>query len=237
MVGATGSGASAFVGPTISALCRNNSGQDLIAGTAKFVTGVEIPTDQQMLAAWSTLAPWNSQELIDKFGDTAFVSQPIITLGEYDDSKTKAWGVALEPIMGGDIGRVAFCGVVPVRLRVERESDRYATLFYNNYYLHSKPYGEARILWRSEPWTSQTPDVERWAFAYVQLGGGHTRIAVGTVVSGCGLGGTCTVQLDDGDGGDEVEVENKVFGTIDAGVQVAVGSFRGGWLIISKDFP
>ena len=237
MIGAAGSGASAFVGPTISALCRNNSGQDLIAGTAKFVTGVELPTDEQMLAAWSTLAPWNSQELIDKYGDTAFVSQPIITLGEAGDSKTKAWGVALEPIKGGDIGRVAFCGVVAVRLIVEKESDRFATLYYNNYYLHSQPYGQAYILWRSEIWESQAEDSSRFAFAYVQLGGGHTRIAVGTVISGCGLGGTCTVQLDYGDGGDEVDVKNKIFETIDAGVRVAVGSFSDGWLVISKDFP
>lgn len=241
MLDASGAKTNNYAGPCVSVLCRNDSGQDMLAGTAKFVTGVEVPTDEQMRASFSASAAWNSQEFVEKYGATAFLTQPLIVLGEHGDSATKMWGVALEPILSGNVGRVAFAGIVPVPLRVENETDTFATCLYNNYYLHSRPYGEATIVWRSEPWESQSSSPPaRWAFAYVQLGARRApTLAVGTITSGdCAAGATCTVQLDNADGiifrTSDVQASNKMFGTIPGGMRVAVASDVDGITIISK---
>jgi hypothetical protein len=106
--------------------------------------------------------------------DTAtrsFQDCPVLA-GGTPSAGTTAWCVAIEPIEGGKIGRVAVAGVVQCKVNVVNENDCYAVCSTTTAALKSAQSGEGQILWKQ----AGTGD-GKWALVRI----GHDRqLARGT---------------------------------------------------------
>lgn len=80
--------------------------------------------------------------------DTAtrtFQDSPVVT-GGTPSSSTTAWGVAVEPIASGSIGRLAVAGVVQCKIQVDKSDDKFVACASGG--LKSGVKGESLILWK-----------------------------------------------------------------------------------------
>lgn len=80
--------------------------------------------------------------------DTAtrtFQDSPVVT-GGTPSASTTAWGVAVEPIESGKIGRLAVAGVVQCKIEVDKSDDKLAACSSGG--LKSGVKGESLILWK-----------------------------------------------------------------------------------------
>lgn len=118
-------------------LVRNDSGQDVPwLGVLEF-SGVVISP------AGGTLAG------NDSAGSKAreFVRDPVL-IGVLPEASTKPFGVAVEPIAAGKIGRVAIGGRFPCKIKVLAAGHQYARARYNDVtQLISAECGAMRLLW------------------------------------------------------------------------------------------
>jgi hypothetical protein len=88
----------------------------------------------------------------------------IRTVRPNEDEHARRFGVAIEPIRNGEVGRVVFDGVVAARVNVTQTWHRFADVAGSGgETLQSKPDGSAQILWRKE--TSATGP--QWAIVRV----------------------------------------------------------------------
>lgn len=80
--------------------------------------------------------------------DTAtmtFQDSPVVT-GGTPSSSTTSWGVAIEPIASGSIGRLAVAGVVQCKIEVDKSDDKFVACASGG--LKSGVKGESLILWK-----------------------------------------------------------------------------------------
>lgn len=97
-------------------------------------------------------------------GTAQFLQMPVMAGVAPDFSNPSRWGVALEPIRPGQIGRLAVAGVVQCKVRVRSPQDRFVRTIPDNVtQLVTGGYGEGFILW-----SESTVGEERWAL--VRLG-------------------------------------------------------------------
>jgi hypothetical protein len=80
-------------------------------------------------------------------GVSAFESMPIVT-GATPSATTTAWGIAVEPIAAGKVGRLAVAGVVQCKVEVTHADDKFATCKESASELKAGPTGEGIILWK-----------------------------------------------------------------------------------------
>ena len=81
-------------------------------------------------------------------GNSQFQEMPIVTAGLPGGAYPERWGIALEPIAQGSVGRIAVAGVVQAKVRVVNTTDRYVrVLDANTNSLISGSHGEGLILW------------------------------------------------------------------------------------------
>ena len=132
------------------------------------ITGVDItPTSDDNATATKT------------FEDT-----PVVT-GGTPSATTTAWGVAVEPIESGKIGRLAVAGVVQCKVEVTTADDKYVACTSGG--LKTGSSGEGLVLWK-EAGTG----TGKWAI--VRLGGGASGgIVRGTFTAPWTKGSTKTV--------------------------------------------
>jgi hypothetical protein len=99
------------------------------------ITGVEItPTSTATAAATKS-----------------FEEQPIVT-GGTPSATTTAWGVAVEPIESGKIGRLAVGGVVQVKAAVSDAAHKFVRAKASTTELESATSGEGLLLWSGGGW-------------------------------------------------------------------------------------
>ena len=116
------------------------------------------------------------------------------------------WGVALEMIDNGCIGRCCFAGVVPTRVYVNGADDGYCDIIEGETdgdytcYLGTGQTG-AQILWRENAGSGAGTVV--WAI--VRLGKYERGSAIGKLDEALEQGGSATVSIWSGEGGSEVD--------------------------------
>lgn len=99
------------------------------------ITGVEItPTSTESDTATKT-----------------FQDSPVVT-GGTPSATTTAWGVAVEPIASGSIGRLAVGGVVQCKVSITNSSDKFVRCGTSTTQLTSDVRGEGLILWQGNGW-------------------------------------------------------------------------------------
>jgi hypothetical protein len=77
----------------------------------------------------------------------SFEEQPIVT-GGTPSATTTAWGVAVEPIESGKIGRLAVGGVVQVKVEVDKADDKFVACKASASELKTGVKGEGLILYK-----------------------------------------------------------------------------------------
>jgi hypothetical protein len=122
--------------------CRNNTNQNVPRFGVLRIGGVEV------------------QPAADTAGGTAqFVQMPVVSGLAPDSSNPGRWGVAIDPIAAGLVGRLAVAGVVQCKVRVVNTGDRFVRPLAGSVsQLVTGGYGEGLILW-----SEATAGEERWA--------------------------------------------------------------------------
>jgi hypothetical protein len=87
---------------------------------------------------------YNPSEVASASGRSQFLTVPVVLLGGLQDS-TRAWGVAVEPIRPGGVGKVAISGVVQAKINVVNTAHEYVT---GRGSLKTSTSGDALILWK-----------------------------------------------------------------------------------------
>jgi hypothetical protein len=122
--------------------CRNNTSQTVPRFGVMRISGVEVQPGAETAG-----------------GTAQFVQMPVVSGLVPDASNPGRWGVAIEPIAAGLIGRLAVAGVVQCKVRVVNTGDRFVrSLAGNVNQLVTGGYGEGLILW-----SEATVGEERWA--------------------------------------------------------------------------
>jgi hypothetical protein len=116
----------------------------------------------------------------------SFEEQPIVT-GGTPSATTTAWGVAVEPIESGKIGRLAVGGVVQVKVEVDKADDKFVACKASASELKTGSSGEGIVLYKQ----SGTGD-GKWALVRL-VGGGAGGIVRGTFTAPWTKGSTKTV--------------------------------------------
>jgi hypothetical protein len=80
-------------------------------------------------------------------GVSAFESMPIVT-GATPSASTTAWGIAVEPIAAGKVGRLAVAGVVQCKVSVGDSAHKFVRAKASATELESANIGEGIILWK-----------------------------------------------------------------------------------------
>jgi len=169
----------------------DGSGSPYIAILAKNLTNAALPQwgvvriDGLELTAGGPTAQGNAQ----------FQQMPVVTGRVPGGAFPERWGIAVEPIKNGEIGRIAVAGVVQAKVRIVNASDRYVRVISGNATsLVTGSHGEGMILWME----SGVGD-DKWALirlgvatgvAIVQFDGSW---AVGATKTVTFFGGTDTV--------------------------------------------
>lgn len=108
--------------------------------------------------------------------ESSFCNAPVLT-GVKPLGGDTAWGIALDPIRNGQIGRVAVSGAIPAKIAVSDSSHRFAVPKKNNVTaLESAAAGSASILW------SEGQGVIRWCL--IRIGGDGGRMRIGKTSPG-----------------------------------------------------
>lgn len=122
--------------------CRNNTSQNVPRFGALRISGVEIQPG-------ASTAPGTAQ----------FVQMPVVSGAIPDAATPGRWGVAIDPIEQGKIGRLAVAGVVQCKVRVVNTTDRFVRSLPGSVnQLVTSGYGEGLILW-----SEASVGEERWA--------------------------------------------------------------------------
>lgn len=164
--------------PYIYVPARNSTGGDVPRWGVMRIDGLE-------LTAGGPTATGNAQ----------FQDMPVVTGRLPGGAYPERWGVAVEPIQAGSVGRLAVAGVVQARVRIVNSSDRYVRVIGGDATsLVTGSHGEGMILWME----SGVGD-DKWALirlgvatgvAIVQFDGSWALNATKTVTF---FGGTDTV--------------------------------------------
>lgn len=102
---------------------------------------------------------------------TSYQEMPVLTGGTPTDTTT-AWCVAVEPIAGGKIGRVAVGGAVVCKIEVSSAGDKFAACKASSAELKSGSKGEGLILWNESGTGSGKWAIVRLASSSAESGGG-----------------------------------------------------------------
>jgi hypothetical protein len=84
-------------------------------------------------------------------GVSAFESQPIVT-GATPSATTTAWGIAVEPIAAGKVGRLAVAGVVQCKVSVSSSAHKFVRAKASATELESANIGEGLLLHTISGW-------------------------------------------------------------------------------------
>ena len=84
-------------------------------------------------------------------GVSAFESMPIVT-GATPSASTTAWGIAVEPIAAGKVGRLAVAGVVQCRVSVSSSAHKFVRAKASATELESANIGEGLLLYTISGW-------------------------------------------------------------------------------------
>jgi hypothetical protein len=147
-------------------MAKNNTGSKIERWGVLAITGMDI-------------TPGNSEAATGQFEQL-----PVVTGGKPDE-KTTAWCVAVEPIKGGKIGRVAVGGVVQCKVEVVNADDKFVACKESATELKSGAAGEGLILWKESG-----TGTGKWAL--VRLGGVRPLVR-GTFSGAWAKGSTNTV--------------------------------------------
>ena len=174
------------------------------------ITGVEVtPTSDSNATATKT------------FEDT-----PVLTGGTPSDTTT-AWGVAVEPIESGKIGRVAVAGVVQCKVEVTAADDQYVQCKSGG--LKTGSSGEGLVLWKDGGTGSG-----KWAI--VRLGAGGGGIVRGTFTAPWAKGSTKTVADAVTSGKSYSDVKNYFAAVGGTGTKACAIAYVGNeWILIAAE--
>jgi hypothetical protein len=137
---------------------------------AKNNTGSTVPRWGVLAITGMDITPGSNTNATSQFEQL-----PVVAGGAPSDTTT-AWCVAVEPIEGGKIGRVAVGGVVQVKVEVDDSAHTFVRCKSSSSELKSTDNGEGVILWK------QGTGAGQWAL--VRLGNGRgTQIDVVTNVT------------------------------------------------------
>jgi hypothetical protein len=84
-------------------------------------------------------------------GVSAFESMPLVT-GATPAATTTAWGIAVEPIAAGRVGRLAVAGVVQCKVAVSDANHKFVRPTTSTTELESVDIGEGLLLYTTSGW-------------------------------------------------------------------------------------
>lgn len=199
----------------------------------KNTTGVDVP--QYGVLAFDGVENGPNASLPSRLD--SFCNNPVLT-GVKPKGDDTAWGVTLEPIKDGRVGRIAIDGAVPVMMRVTGPDHPFAGPESDNVESLKSGTGSAAVLWSQDygVYSPTTPQLAIIRIGYPQL------IHIGKTQAIFDKGTDEEIALyeagppgNEGPNGKTLVCWNK-FATIPANKWVAVAPcFNGGWYVIAAE--
>lgn len=237
--GITGKPSQIGFAPYHALLCRNDDGSDLLTGYPVKKKAIVVPSDDQ-------LGENNNQRSFDVLTTPTFSVE-----GAYASTEQFVdFGIVLTPIKPDEFGLVAFSGVVGACVMFTDETDRFKFVRGGYRRCHASPYGNARILHRSNKPLNGAASGTWFEFCYINLSvSTYSTTAIGVLDEGdWSLNDEATVRIlhpqpenanfNDWLFDEHVTAKNYIYPTIKSGSRVSLRLGEDGiWQVIGAGTP